>query len=75
MSRCVRVPIVAVCNIFSTCCNTGQFFNQIITVPYNTTMLFYPGMATCFGLERLLSGHYYKNFKIRCNAVQIMFVI
>lgn len=40
----------------------------------NTTTLFYSGMSMRFLLKRLQSGHHYKNFKVRYNAVKIMLV-
>jgi len=37
--------------------------------------ILYSGMTTYFGLKSPSSGHHYKNFQIRYNAVQIVLVI
>jgi len=37
--------------------------------------IIYSGMTIRFNLKRPLSGHHYKNLKIRYNTVQIMLVL
>ena len=46
-----------------------------VNVPSDTSALFYSRKSVRFSLKRPQSGHHYKKFKRRHNAVQIMFVI